>query len=498
MASCNPSGCCDGVTAKLTIFFFGCYCKVPLSHGLLAAQERDYPEWPNRAGMRYRASYDPNILEMAPFFLLPSSFPKREFERVVKLQPLVNELTHRIAHNYEFLKECLKNTIKVDDFTARLWKIYETLQTEGVTQEVSLGLVRSDVMLSQCMAGTCSTCRNPPYVTCHQVEVNTIASGFGHLGPSSALIQRHDDRRRTHSYMMPENTALADLCGGMITAWEMYSNPKAVIMFVVEDVTYNICDQRFHEYEIRSKRPDIYVIRKNLTQLSKATLTDDKRLIIDDCEVAVIYFRAGYEPGHYPTEAEWDARLSMERSRAIKCPSIHYHLAGTKKVQQAVASKGVVEKFLQPEEALLVKQIFTGLYTLDKGEMGDRAVKMAIDNPEKFVLKPQREGGGNNLYGNEIKEELERIKDSSEREAYILMDRIQPPLQNNYVVRPREPVRLVETVSELGIFGVCIGTAEKIVVNKFAGHMLRTKLSNVNEGGVAAGLGALDSVFLFE
>lgn len=26
--------------------------------------------------------------------------------------------------------------------------------------------------------------------------------------------------------------------------------------------------------------------------------------------------------------------------------------------------------------------------------------------------------------------------------------------------------------------------------------MLRTKLSNVNEGGVAAGLGALDSVFL--
>lgn len=28
--------------------------------------------------------------------------------------------------------------------------------------------------------------------------------------------------------------------------------------------------------------------------------------------------------------------------------------------------------------------------------------------------------------------------------------------------------------------------------------MLRTKLSSVNEGGVAAGLGALDSVFLFD
>ena len=30
----------------------------------------------------------------------------------------------------------------------------------------------------------------------------------------------------------------------------------------------------------------------------------------------------------------------MERSLAIKCPSIQYHLAGTKKIQQALASPG--------------------------------------------------------------------------------------------------------------------------------------------------------------
>lgn len=48
--------------------------------------------------------------------------------------------------------------------------------------------------------------------------------------------------------------------------------------------------------------------------------------------IAVVYFRSGYEPAQYPTEREWLARLMIERSRAIKCPSIHYHLAGTKKV----------------------------------------------------------------------------------------------------------------------------------------------------------------------
>jgi hypothetical protein len=38
-----------------------------------------------------------------------------------------------------------------------------------------------------------------------------------------------------------------------------------------------------------------------------------------------------------------------------------------------------------------------------QNEDGDKAVKMALDCPERFVLKPQREGGGNNLYGEDIR-----------------------------------------------------------------------------------------------
>ena len=32
--------------------------------------------------------------------------------------------------------------------------------------------------------------------------------------------------------------------------------------------------------------------------------------------------------------AEWEARLLVERSRAVKCPDLAFHLCGTKKVQQ--------------------------------------------------------------------------------------------------------------------------------------------------------------------
>ena len=46
-----------------------------------------------------------------------------------------------------------------------------------------------------------------------------------------------------------------------------------------------------------------------------------------------ILTRCGYHPDQYPSEREWEARLMLERSIAIKSPSIHYHLAGTKKVE---------------------------------------------------------------------------------------------------------------------------------------------------------------------
>ena len=41
---------------------------------------------------------------------------------------------HKVAHDREFLTATLAKTIKVDDFTARLFKIFETVWDEGLAQ----------------------------------------------------------------------------------------------------------------------------------------------------------------------------------------------------------------------------------------------------------------------------------------------------------------------------------------------------------------------------
>ena len=76
-------------------------------------------------------------------------------------------------------------------------------------------------------------------------------------------------------------------------------------------------------------------------------------------------------------------------------------------------------------------------------------------------MKPER-GGVNNIYDGEVRAYLEKIQDSEQRRGWILMEKIHPPMQKNYMLRPASTSRapqplFTDFVSELGIFGVIIG-----------------------------------------
>jgi hypothetical protein len=80
--------------------------------------------------------------------------------------------------------------------------------------------------------------------------------------------------------------------------------------------------------------------------------------------VSVAYYRAGYTPNDYPSEAEWAARRMIELSNAVKCPNAGYQLAGTKAVQASLCLPGVLERFLTAEEAEQLRACFADQYSL--------------------------------------------------------------------------------------------------------------------------------------
>lgn len=64
---------------------------------------------------------------------------------------------------------------------------------------------------------------------------------------------------------------------------------------------------------------------------------------------------------------------------------------------------------------------------------------------------------GNNIFGEDIVKTLTETVDVKERSKFILMDKIQPPIKQNYIVRAElaEPV-LADVLSEIGCFGILI------------------------------------------
>jgi len=90
------------------------------------------------------------------------------------------------------------------------------------------------------------------------------------------------------------------------------------------------------------------------------------QMFSDNMEVAIIYQRSCYKPSDLTCEADWQTRLMIERSLAIICPNIAYHLAGTKKVQQVLAQPGVIEKFIAEEAAVeRIRKTFADQFSLD-------------------------------------------------------------------------------------------------------------------------------------
>ncbi|XP_038067931.1 glutathione synthetase-like [Patiria miniata] len=435
----------------------------------------------------------PDRITYVPHTLLPSPVPRRLFERMVSLQPHINLLMHRVAEDREFMTSALKSTIKVDDFTAKLFEIYEEMHQAGYTKPVKLTLLRSDYMIDT----------TSPQHAMKQIEINTMASSFG--GLSANLTHLHKYTLGLHSsednfeVNIPENKSVEALAEGMVKAWQLYGRREAVVCYMVCCPEQNIFDQRLLEFMMKKKDSGIRVIRRSLTDVGKrGRLSEDRRLFVDGSEVAVVYYRVGYVPSHFCCgEKAWDAKLLAEKSLAVTCPSIDWHLAGTKKIQQELSRPGVLEKFLDnPEIIDDIRATFAGQYHLELNEEGDAAAAMGIQNPEGYVLKPQREGGGNNFYGEELSQKLRELEGKEERAAYILMERVQPQVVSNYEVRGNQPVEMKDMVSELGIFGIFVSKGSDTVLNTSAGQLLRTKNIKTDEGGLMTGSSCMDSPYL--
>lgn len=432
-----------------------------------------------------------DLVQLIKFTLFPSPFPQKWFTFAKSIQENVNLLYHRIAYNDDFLIQSLKEVIEIDDFISKLYNIYLKVKDEKKAQKISLGIFRSDYMLN-----------NQPQQL-KQIEINTISVSCKGMVTILNDLHRYILSQNLPSLLanLPDSQSNQDLANGLIKAWELYDVKDAIILFVSEDQVNTICDQKSIQIAINEVRPNVKVLRQSFAQLtSTLKINQEHQIFVNKYEVAVVYYRTGYSPKNYSHSSYWKVRESLELSKAIKCPSIRYHLAGVKMIQQILTNYDQLKRFLSKKEQLNeIFSTFAKIYRLRDDEEGNFAFKLGLNNPQKYVLKPQREGGANNYFGKDMVDKLNEIKKSKERNSYILMELIQPAPVYNCIVTPNitlQNKKKQKIVCELGIFGIILGDAVKVYYNCESGYLLRSKDITATEGCVSLGLGSIDSPLL--
>ncbi|VDP73874.1 unnamed protein product [Echinostoma caproni] len=462
-------------------------------------------------------------------------------ELASSLQQDINILYHRVSMDHDFLEKTLKPTFGLDVYIRQLWNIYSRVKDEGIVQPIVLGLNRSDYMLHaspeikenhwDLIKNTKEAARSKQIkddtfwssLSLRQVEVNMVATSFCGLSPR--MVTQHRQVLAlmgfTPDYLdrVPECKSVNVFVDALARATELYvDHIRALsresgdivpcILVVVSEHETNIYDQRALLGALLIRYPRIGMLVRSFSDLAphtkRMTVDEQRRLFVDVQEIAVVYYRHGYVPEHFPSDEIWEVKYQLERSRAIKCPCVQYLLANTKLIQATLSQPAQLARFIDPKNANFDRLLatFARQYPLsdafgliNAGDM-ERLLEECRSHPERFVLKPQREGGGNNFFDEDIIKQLEHIMDQGLGATYVLMERFYPYVVQNNVIGWENPGARKDVVLELGIFGAIIASAQDIIVNEDAGHLLRTKSVHSNEGGIAAGFGCLDSPFL--
>ncbi|KAI6114503.1 glutathione synthase [Pisolithus sp. B1] len=448
----------------------------------------------------------------APISLLPSPIPRSLFEQTRQLHSSYNILFAQVAMDDDLLDKVTGAVVgvgKADEFVGTLWRGRKAIRGEGTVQVLIPS--QSDRSLKS-----------------HYLLHTGEGDGKISLKQRAAAMHRYLNALTNYygisPYLNSENfppyDTTARLAEGLAAALKAYGVPKylhILIPFVVYSNERKVFDQRWLEYELLEKH-SIRVARQTFEELAASVaLNSDTRALRltvspalspsgsqSTLEVSTVYFRAGYAPSDCPPSTHYTTRVTLERNRAIHCPTISLRLAGGKKIQEFLSRPGVLKRFTRDANVQTVgtgtrdlRETWISMWSLDDPDLAvapsEYSLRRSINKPrgttlacalvDSLVLKPKREGGGNNTLP------------APDLEAWIALQLIISPRDlGSYLIRagatsgPNEDNKVVrsETVSESDIFGWLCFLARRSV---------RTKAL---KGSVAAGFSVLDSVVLID
>jgi len=440
--------------------------------------------------------YLPNgNLTHAPFSLSPFSISKSDLEEMTILTSYFNELIINVSQNWDFLDHYLKPIAQNDTFLKMLFNF----KTNEVTQNKQLLVQRNDFFLvknkdSDIIRTSTINKETISESNLRQVELNTVSASFPFLITQLARLHQYLSEQKKIEQIIPNNP-IDHLVDAFATAQKDYGLTDSIILVVSQPEESNRFDQIGLEQLIWD-RHNIRTIRKSLTEIYENGSLREGHLIINGETVAITYYRAGYSPDDFKDNRAIKGRQLIEASSTIQVPNLSMQLTGMKKIQQVLTKPEIISRFTTPLISKILQETFVQMHSFDEIIETPEGKILAFDwaslNPNNYVLKPQREGGGNNFFGNEIPRILSKIQ-KEKQNTYILMEKI---LTNTHeaILVVNGNSETLSCVSEIGRYGICSAENGVVKSNHDIGYLVRTKSEKINEGGVCEGFSCLNTL----
>ena len=436
-----------------------------------------------------------NGVNHIPIMLTPSPLPKDIYDKIYFYQIAFNKIIIRLSNDQKYLEEILNPIAEKDEFVRKNLEISKKLVNYEHKQKIKLGIFRNDYLFDKVQNFLLFT------------EYNTIASSMGTFSDRLKKFYSYFSEKYPDIFKKYKDTIIPidsydnvdKFAESMVEAIKLgFPNQykDSIIIFVIQKNETNVFDQcsisddLYNKYKIATKRLTLNEIKKNCVQDELGNLTIDGKLI------SMFYFRSGYCESDFQDEESWQGRELIELSTAIKVPDINTFLTTFKVFQYELSKPHVIKHYCDNE--LIINDIlrfFGGIYYIR--DMNDEAKKELFSkiksDPTKYILKPMREGGGNNIYGDKLTQLIpeEGNEPGDLLKISVIVDKIDSAVHESIVLR-NEKISVQNSISEFSIYGIVLSNENIFILNKSSSFLVRTKNKDEIEGGIMEGAGAVD------
>lgn len=421
----------------------------------------------------FKEDSPPGVVEVWPIGFDSLVLQRSQLEQLQTINRVQNRLWLKVANDKEFLIEKFGYISEDEPFIDSIVQILKKVKDSATAQTAKLCYSRNDFFED----------RQGRFL---QVEPNMWGCGYGPLGDRylkglEAIENVFGLTSQSHqNYTSFNEECLAE---GLEAAWRHYGNPDAVVI-MVSSSHWNAFDMFAPCKPLAAK--GIRYLRYSLEELEDLLEFDPTTGIatVLGKEIAVVYYRDGFLPEFYH-EKTWKVREQLELSKAVKAPDIGFQLTNTKYMQYLMGMKETWIHFGYSEaEYQEHSQYFAPIFSISDFE--DSPVKMRdyiIENGghEWWVLKPNRDGGGHNIFGSRL---LDFIQSSSANtlRGFILQRKIDVvPRLSLLSCWRRSVVREVD--DEIGLFHYLFVDGDQIISEKEGGCLIVSKLHDKFESG---------------